>query len=149
MHYPIVIDHINNNLFCELKPSKIHGVGLFAIRDINEGINIGKTWEGDSSSYDVPLFMINTDLRPLLWRYFGPSNKINQNMTETIKNKESITVKLLKGSNFVYHHYPLINHSDSPNIDNSLITLRRIKKGEEIVRCYYKKIVYSPSKELI
>jgi SET domain-containing protein len=144
-----VINHINNNIFCELKPSKIHGIGLFAIRDINAGTNLVSPWQGESDTYQVPLFMVHSDIQPLLWRYFGPSNKNNQSMTNIIENKESLNVKLFKGLNFAYHPYLFINHSDSPNIDNNLTSIRKIKKGEELVRCYYKKIVYSPSKEMI
>ena len=47
-----VINYINS-LSYELRPSKIHGVGLFSICDIPTGSKIFPIWNGDTSNYDV------------------------------------------------------------------------------------------------
>ena len=144
-----VIDHINDNIFCELRPSKIHGIGLFAIRDISIGTELVKTWEGDSGVYKVPLFLINPDIQPLLWRYFGISNKDSQSMIKVIESEQSLNVRLFKGVNFAYHPILFVNHSDSPNVDDNLKSIKTIKKDDEIVRCYYKKIIFSSDKTIL
>lgn len=144
-----VINHINNNIFCELKPSKIHGVGVFSIRDIDIGTELVKTWEGDSGIYKVPLFLIDSHIQPLLWRHFGPSNKDRKSMITVIESEQSLNVSLFKGINFEYHTISFVNHSDSPNVDSNLTSLRKIEKGEEIVRCYYKKILFSTDKSIL
>jgi hypothetical protein len=144
-----VINHINNNIFSELKPSKIHGIGLFAIRDINAGTNLVSPWQGESDTYQVPLFMVHSDIQPLLWRYFGISTKSNQTMLKIIENEQNLNIKLFKGMNFAYHPGLFVNHSDFPNVDDQLISIGKINKGDEIVRCYYKKILSSTDKNIL
>jgi len=34
-----LIKNLENDIYCRIKPSKKHGVGVFAIRDIPKGIN--------------------------------------------------------------------------------------------------------------
>ena len=34
-----LLNNLENNTFCRVKRSSVHGVGLFAIRDIDEGVN--------------------------------------------------------------------------------------------------------------
>ena len=50
-----VIEFLKNNYYCKLKPSLIHGVGVFAIKDIPKGINPFTPFE-HNVSFD---FMIN------------------------------------------------------------------------------------------
>ena len=39
-----LIKDLEENVYCRLQPSKIHGIGVFAIRDIPKGKNIFKTF---------------------------------------------------------------------------------------------------------
>lgn len=144
-----VINHINNNIFCELKPSKIHGVGLFAIRDINIGTHLVNPWGGDTGIYKVPLCMIHSDIQSLLWRLFGPSNKIKNAMVKFIENNNSLPITLFNGMNFAYSPGLFINHSNVPTADDNLVSITKIHKGDEIVRCYYKTVLFSSDKNIL
>ena len=40
-----ILEHLKNNIYCRLKPSKIHGVGVFAIRNIPKNTNPFKEFD--------------------------------------------------------------------------------------------------------
>lgn len=119
-NYDEVVNLLNSLIKVRIAPSKIHGVGVFAIRDIA----IGQKMEIDRfpQLYNLPysfvlkLFQEVRDI--LLERYPG------------------ITV----GEKFIYpdcRFQAYMNHSDDPNYDNKTDTvLRNIKAGEEITENY-------------
>ena len=126
------IEELNNSVFCRLASSKIHGVGVFAIKDIPKGTklncNIAKpTW------YQVP---------------YNRTQELNQDVRELILGRWPTIVN---GSYFLSpnDHAILIlfmNHSDNPNYDqNTDCALRDILKDEEVTEDYrlidnYKKV---------
>ena len=112
-------------VFTRLKPSRIHGVGVFAIQDIPKGVRV---FYGDDDE--------------LVW---VDKEKIKSLSTELKKMYEDFGV--IKGSlygcpgnfnNLTSTWY--VNHSIKPNLvcdaDFNFIASRRIKKGEELTIDY-------------
>ena len=126
--------YIKNNVYVKLKPSKLQGIGVFALRDIPQGVLIFEKWAGDTGSYSVP----EKDLEQLpreLYKHikdiflYSPNFPIDTNTYIT----------LTKGCHWVYTTpYYFVNSSTvSPNLDkDTQLTLRPIKKGEEILSNY-------------
>ena len=115
--------------YCSFGVSKIHGIGVFAIRDIPVGTNPFPVVKPEKI---IQLTEEDLELLP----------------TEVVAKIKDIFVRF----NEVYHVYDLglncmgikfhVNHSNNPNIAvnkgvvtkgyNPFITLRDIKKGEEL-----------------
>ena len=115
--------------YCSFGASKVHGIGVIAIRDIPKSINPFPSVKPEKT---IQLTDKDLELLPI----------------EVVGKIKDIFVK----HNGVYHIYDLglncmgirfhVNHSDNPNIAvnegvvtkgyNPFITLRNIKKGEEL-----------------
>ena len=126
-----VIEHLKTNIKTKLGVSSIHGVGVFAIRDINAGENVFPIWEGDSFMYIIPnerLSDIPNAVLELLDMYF-----INDDLGFKI-------IRLFKGMNFLFHGTSFCNSAypskENTNVDITGIALRDIKAGEEILEWY-------------
>ncbi len=116
----------HHNVYTRLQPSKIHGVGVFAIRDIPKGVNIFK---GDKSEMDTCI------------------NKSDvENFDEEIK-KLYVDFCVLKGDKYIcpdsFNNLTVgwyLNHSKNPNVrcdeNYEFFALRDIKKGEELTVDY-------------
>ena len=50
-----VIEYLKNHIRTDLKPSPIHGIGTFALRDIEIGEPIFYLWPSDSRVYTISL----------------------------------------------------------------------------------------------
>ena len=48
-----LLNNLQNDIYCRIKPSKKHGVGLFAIRDIPENTNPFKVSSGECLKHRV------------------------------------------------------------------------------------------------
>jgi hypothetical protein len=130
-----VIKHLSTNIKTKLGVSSIHGVGVFAIRDINAGENVFPIREGDSFMYIIPnerLPDIPNEVLELLDMYF-----INEECGFKI-------IRLFNGMNFLFHGTSYCNsawpNEEDTNIDITGIALRNIKAGEEILEWYHKNI---------
>lgn len=130
-----VINHLKNNIKTEIAVSPIHGVGVFAIKDIKEGEQLFPIWEYETGIYLIPnetLKEIPNSVLTLLDKYF-----INEECGFKV-------LRLFKGMNFLFHGTSYCN-SAHPNIENTNIdingvALRDIKAGEEILEWYTKNI---------
>lgn len=116
------INLLNDICKIRIAPSKIHGVGLVAIRDIKKGEKLYT--DAIPNAFDLPLKKFK-ELRPevasiILERY----------------------PHIVNGSPFLYPDSRMgayLNHSDDPNYDaKEDKTLRKIKEGEEITEDYRK-----------
>ena len=124
------IDELNATVKCKLAPSKIHGVGVFAIMDIPKGQRVhcrpdqaGRIW------YNVP---------------YGSLSKLLPEIKELVLERWP---SIVNGSNFTSPNdcWPIcwMNHADTPNYEMHTDTaLIDIKKGEEITEDYRKMINY-------
>jgi hypothetical protein len=117
------------NTFCRIKLSKINGVGVFAIRDIPKGINpfnIAKA--GDWQKFEVAeLKFLDKSIVEMIASFF------------TIQKDN--TVYIPKGGLNEMNISYFMNDSKNANVkmvkdEVNFITLRKIKKGEEITVSY-------------
>lgn len=130
-----VIHHLKNNIKTKIGVSNIHGVGVFAIRDINKGEQVFPDWEFKTGVYIVPnsrLHEIPNEVLDLLDMYF-------------INNECGFKLlRLFSGVNFVSHNFSFCNSSFNTEFEHNIeidgIALRNIKKGEEILEFYEENI---------
>ena len=120
---------LNDIVKIKIAPSSVHGVGVFAVRDMKKGERL----EADAvpHAFDVPykkLGELDSEVRDIILSHWP-----------TIVN----------GSHFLYPVTKMVafmNHSDAPNYDAVTDTLTKdVKKGEEIFEDYrlienYKKV---------
>ncbi len=130
-----VIHHLSNNIKTEAKVSSIHGIGIFALKDIKKGEHVFPVWENESGIYIIPNNRLNeipSEVLRLLDMYF-----INEECGYKI-------LRLFKGFNFIFHSYSFCNSAypiiEDTNISNTGIALRDIKAGEEILEWYTENI---------
>lgn len=120
MSYQRQIDELNTYVKTYIGPSKIHGVGVFALRDIPEGSK---------------LF---ADMTPRL--YDLPHKEFQNLLPEIAQYIIERFPTVVKGSLFGYPDTRVVafmNHSDKPNYDAiNDVVLRQIEKGEEITEDY-------------
>ena len=53
MNYTTAYDFLKNGVMTRIKPSKVHGVGVFAIRDIKRGETVFEFWRGKTGIYEI------------------------------------------------------------------------------------------------
>lgn len=121
--YPkISADVLNNEVYCRVAPSVIHGVGVVAIQDIQKGTLINIYWnEAHGKRFQISLEE---------WDLVKPE------ITDIILASGCIT----DGEEGYYviehpnsHHCFFVNHVDEPNTKEG-VAMRDIKTGEEITR---------------
>jgi hypothetical protein len=118
------IKYLNSSVYCRLSPSPLGGIGVFAIRDIPAGQPITDYNGGDLLLYAVTMedYMgIEPEIRHLIEQQtvFPPWSK------NPMFNSPNSNQRL----------EAFMNHSVTPNSDG-IITLREVKKGEEITKDY-------------
>lgn len=133
-----IIQNLNNNVFFQVKPSQIDGLGLYAIQNIQ------------------PNTQIITNLTPIIGYHFTKKELKNLNLNPEIidlcqkyfqpKDKKKIFIP--QDPNILSSYYLpnyFVNHSDNPNVisnKGNIITIKNIQKDEEITIDYKK---YYPS----
>lgn len=122
-----ILNQLERDIYCELKPSKVEGVGVFAIREIPRGTNPFK--EKDTKYIPIKEQQLE---------------KLNISVMEHIKKlfvhsdgrywfpKQGIQTLCIT-------HY--LNHSNNPNLTTTenadyFLAIRDIKKGEELTVNY-------------
>ena len=123
--YDIVLEYIKNEIYFRIKPSPIHGVGLFAIKDISQGTNITVEIEKMANIVDINKFDL-VDIHPNVVKLLDDYCVSDNNC-----------YKFYFPINYKWMHHWFINHSDNPNFDPSTgLTTKDIKEGEEIYEDY-------------
>ena len=117
------------NTYCRLKPSKIEGVGVFAVRDISKNINPffgvkNQRWYEFKLS---ELKRLDKEILKMINSFF------------VIEKDKTVYIPRLGLNTMDMSFY--VNNSKNPNIKTidgglTFITLKKIKKGEEIVISY-------------
>ena len=122
-----LIKDLEANVFCRLRPSKVHGVGIFAIRDIPKGADPFK------NLLRYPFVAVDADDI-----YKNP--KIDPEVKKLVDDMYSVEDGKLylygNGLNAIDISF-FLNHSETPNIiavdeGESFVAARNIKKGEEL-----------------
>ena len=124
----LCIKKLDKQVWCRIKPSSVHGVGIFAIKDIPKGTDpFVDSYMGDQISLidKKKLSGLSTEIKTMLEDYW-PTNG----------NKEAIVP--LYPNTLVWTNY--LNYTDDEKKNNIHLndqgkweTLRDIKEGEELL----------------
>lgn len=126
--------YILNHVFVKLKPSKLQGVGVFAVRDIPKGTYIFERWAGKTGSYSIP----ERQLRDLPKELYCHIKDIFLYSPDFPSNTDTY-IELTNGCHWVYTtpYYFVNSDIERFNIDKETQRVTRdIKKGEEILSNY-------------
>lgn len=114
------IEMVNGVLKVRIASSKVHGVGVFAIRDIKKGERLYA--DAMPNMLDIPYSRfkeINPEIQEIILEHFP---------------------RVIDGSQFTVPDTLMqlyMNHADIPNYNNQNDkALRKIKEGEEVFECY-------------
>ncbi len=125
-------EHILLNLqhtYCRIQPSSIHGVGVFAMRDIAQGTSL---FDGASTSNGELLTRDEIKTLP---------REVQQFLYDFLVSDKNGNVEVppngIVGLDMSFY----LNHSDSPNLETkdegeTFTANREIKKGEELTVDY-------------
>lgn len=111
---------LNKEVRCTIAPSSIHGIGVFALRDIVKGEELYVRPTLYQSWYTVPYERFN-ELRPEIAKLI--SERWNVLNGSSFKSPNDVWLVCF------------MNHSDTPNSDGT-VALQNIAKGEEITEDY-------------
>ena len=134
--------YVKDYVFVKLKPSKIAGVGVFAIRDIPSDTFLFKEWEYETGFYPISqleLDELDSELKTHILDMFE--------YTDEFPKDTNIYVKLTNGCHWIHTNpYYFINsgyYEQKSNVDrDTMKSIRFIKKGEELLSNYkrYEKV---------
>ena len=127
-------DYIKHHVFVKVKPSKIEGVGVFAIRDIPKDTYLFERWKGDTDYFPISESKLQT-LPKELYLHIKDIFLYSPNFP---KNTNTY-IQLTNGCHWIYTTpYYFVNSSiNNSNIDKDTFkTTRDIKQGEEILSNY-------------
>ncbi len=120
-----LIKYLNETVWCKLGSSPIHGVGVFAIRDISKGQELSDNYyNSEHKVYDMTLDEFNNilpDIKALI-------------LDRTLYPKDTTTFKVFSPNNDQILQ-SFINHAHNANSDG-IRAIRDIKRGEEITEDY-------------
>lgn len=126
-----LLGHLQNDVYCRIQPSAVHGVGVFAIKPIPQGTSI---YKGSHEYENVMLNQAEVDalhpqVKRLIYDFFA---------TEADKKKGIYTVPNIGINGMDISFY--MNHSHKPNAQinksGEFIALRDIEEGEELIIDY-------------
>ena len=132
-----VYEYIKKFVNVRLEPSKIDGVGVFALRNIEVGEKLFVEWEGESGEYYMSsedLESLDSDVKTHVLNMYG-FKKVNELYV--------VSIILVKNCHWIFktplHWVNSCSWNEEPNFDReTLKTNRFIKKGEEILTKYGK-----------
>jgi SET domain len=124
------IRRILRETYCRLAPSRIHGVGVFAVRDIPKGVDPFRVGAGVAREWveitESEIAAAPAGVRALLNTLFVPD-------TDGLFRIPSLGANLVDVGSY-------LNHSERPNMrtadGNRFFARRKIKAGEELTVDY-------------
>ena len=131
-----LINNLQNDVYCRIKPSKKHGVGVFAIKDIPKNTNPFKVTGKECISsriLNIPVEEVNkldTEVKKMVNDFYHQQD-----------GYFGIPYKGLNANDISFY----MNTSKKPNVGFKIIencslvvfnTLKKIKKGEELLINY-------------
>lgn len=124
------IQDLEKNIYCQLKSSKIEGIGVFAIRYIPKNTKIFKTIRKTKFIGIDPKLVFSNP-------------RIDRAVKQMVRNFFVVWKEKLYLPNFSLNEIDIsffINHSKKPNVidknGEEFFALRDIKKGEELTADY-------------
>jgi SET domain-containing protein len=127
-------NYISKNIFVKLKPSKVDGVGVFAIRDIPKDTFLFETWKGESGYFPIK----EKELQKLPKDLYNHIKDIFL-YSPDFPNDTNTYIQLTNGCHWIYTtpYYFVNSDINKSNIDKTTFkTTRDIKRGEEILSNY-------------
>lgn len=128
------IEDLKNRIYCRIKPSKTHGVGVFAIRPIPIGTDIFST--GLPAKNSKQWLSIPT-------KHIFENSKIHEGVLEMIHDFMTVHNDAVDFPAFSLNELNIsfyLNHSDTPNVvtrDGEIfVAARDIESGEELLSNY-------------
>tara|TARA_B110000908_G_C10240481_1_gene445785 strand:+ start:1986 stop:2396 length:411 start_codon:yes stop_codon:yes gene_type:complete len=129
-----VLNNLQKNIYCRIRCSKIHGVGVVAIRDIPKGINpylLATKSQKTVGILDKDIEKLEPEVKAMVHDFFQ-------------KEDDDKWYLPVSGLNSIDSSFYMNNNSSNPNVkvldaDESFVTfrtLRKIKKGEELTINY-------------
>lgn len=116
------VEYLNETVWATLRPSPIHGIGVFAIRDIPKGTEVVPASDFRLLTLTPgELDMLHPSVRALI-------------LDRTVFNDWQSTFKVCS-PNDEARLRSFMNHSDTPNCDGA-VALYDIAEGEEITEDY-------------
>lgn len=122
------VDYLNKTIWCKIAPSSIHGVGVFAIRDIPKGQRLSD-YEFDNLSVPRLYLLSEAEFELLL-------PEIKELILDRILIPEELRSIPFLSPNCNQILQSFMNHSSHPNSDG-LKAIKDIKKGEEVTEDYH------------
>lgn len=137
------------NVYCRLAPSKIHGVGVHAIKTIPKGTNPFKDSYMAQDAMLIQKSKLTSDCLKVMLDDYHPNtpahartektekteNSVGPNNSEDRSDREDQIVSLFPNQP-IWSNY--INYTDSPNIilneNGEWCTLRVVEAGEELLQ---------------
>ena len=118
-----VLEHLQKEIYCRLGISKVHGIGVFAIRSIPKGVkplvSLIKIKEFDFSKKEVKKLPSSVRKEMDTFCYYDSKKYLVPSIG-------------LNSMNMAFY----MNHSKTPNVkylkNGEIISLKRIKAGEEL-----------------
>ena len=127
MNKELILRQMRYHVYCRLAPSKIHGVGVFAVRDIPKGENpfIGCFSANYVGITEEELCRMNKGVQ-----------KIVRDFQVAEKGKWYIPSCGIQKLDMSFY----LNHSEKANVisdyEGNFTTTRKIKRGEEVTSNY-------------
>lgn len=132
-----VYDYIKNNVNVKISPSKISGVGVFALRDIEIGEDLFVEWKGESCGYEITQSELDT-FEPSVRAHIYDMFQYNK-----IDGIWQFKVFLEKDCYWIFktptHWINSCSWDSDPNVDLvNLKSIKTIKAGTELLTKYGK-----------
>lgn len=128
------IDDLIHHVYCRIQPSKVHGVGVFAIRDIPKGTSI---FAGIKDHSHEPEISVPAEL---IFQNNAVAPGVKQIIRDFMTVHDGRVDMLTNGLNEINISFYL-NHSETPNVETgdgeTFIAQRDIKTGEELFSDYH------------
>lgn len=130
-------EYIKKHVNVKIQPSIINGVGLFALRDIEEGEDLFVEWKNETGKY----YLSNSEFNSL--DYTIRNHLMEMYGFENIDGEYLFFFFLNKDCHWIFktplHWMNSCGWEDEPNFDSkTLKAKRKIKKGEELLTKYGK-----------
>ncbi len=122
-----MLRHLQEEVYCRLGVSPVHGIGVFAVRPIPKGVNPMRTWH-DVKEVPIPLKEIK-----------GLSKGVRKELDMfCYYDKEEMLIPSVGMNTMNMAVY--LNHSKKPSVkylkNGQLVTLKAIRSGEELMLDY-------------
>jgi hypothetical protein len=131
-----LLDNLEHDTYVRLRPSPLQGVGVFAIKDIPKGVNpfsmSNKVKYKTIKCTENDLKHVDPAVKKMIDDFIEPDGK-SYHIPENGLNSLDLTFYLNHGKN---NNLGVVDDESDNDGYSSFVTLRHIKKGEELLINY-------------